>query len=72
MRRDSDGKVTLSTEEARAGETSGHVRVVLIVGIVLLPRAGKIGIKVIAPALAILGALAYLRRFTSLLTGKKR
>ena len=45
---------------------------VLIVGIVLLPRAGKIGIKVIAPALAILGALAYLRRFTSLLTGKKR
>lgn len=35
MRRDPDGKVTLSTEEARAGETSGHVRVVLIVGIVL-------------------------------------
>lgn len=35
MRRDPDGKVTLSTEEARAGETSGHVRVVLIVGLVL-------------------------------------
>lgn len=35
MNRDSDGKVTLSTQEARAGETSGHVRVVLIVGLIL-------------------------------------
>jgi len=35
MKRDSDGKVTLSTQEARAGETSGHVRVVLIVGLIL-------------------------------------
>lgn len=35
MKRDPDGKVTLTTQEARAGETSGHVRVVLIVGIVL-------------------------------------
>lgn len=35
MKRDPDGKVTLTTQEARAGETSGHVRVVLLVGIVL-------------------------------------
>ncbi len=35
MKRDPGGKVTLTTQEARAGETSGHVRVVLIVGIVL-------------------------------------
>lgn len=33
MKRGPDGKVTLTTEEVRAGETSGHVRVVLIVGL---------------------------------------
>ena len=27
-----DGHVTITTQEARSGETSGHVRVVLIIG----------------------------------------
>lgn len=35
MRTDEDGHVTLSTREARSGETSGHVRLVLIVGTIL-------------------------------------
>jgi hypothetical protein len=35
MKEDRKGNITLSDEEARAGETSGHVRVILIVGIIL-------------------------------------
>lgn len=35
MKRDEDGNVTLTTQEARAGETSGHVRVILIAGTIL-------------------------------------
>lgn len=35
MKREDDGKVTLTTDEVRAGETSGHVRFVLIIGIAL-------------------------------------
>lgn len=62
----------LALPEATKGPAIWIVFGVLIVGIVLLPKAGKLGIKVIAPALAVLGALAYLRKFTSLLTGKKR
>jgi len=34
MRKEGD-HVTVSTKEARSGETSGHVRIVLIVGIAL-------------------------------------
>jgi len=34
MRKEGD-HVTVTTREARAGETSGHVRIVLIVGIAL-------------------------------------
>ena len=30
-----DGHVTLTTKEARSGETSGHVRIVLIAGLAL-------------------------------------
>ena len=35
MQKDQEGHVTVTTQEARAGETSGHVRVVLIVGTIL-------------------------------------
>ena len=34
MRRE-DGHVTVTTREARQGETSGHVRIVLIAGLAL-------------------------------------
>lgn len=33
--RQEDGHVTITTKEARSGETSGHVRVILIVGTAL-------------------------------------
>jgi len=33
--RKEDGHVTVSTKEARSGETSGHVRIVLIAGLAL-------------------------------------
>ena len=33
--RQEDGHVTVTTKEARSGETSGHVRVILIVGTAL-------------------------------------
>ena len=35
MQKDEQGHVTVTTQEARSGETSGHVRVVLIVGLIL-------------------------------------
>src|SRR5688572_12982099 len=35
MRKDQEGHVTLETQEARSGETSGHIRLVLIVGTIL-------------------------------------
>lgn len=33
--RKEDGHVTMSTKEARQGESSGHVRIVLIAGLAL-------------------------------------
>ena len=33
--RKQDGHVTVTTREARSGETSGHVRIVLIAGLAL-------------------------------------
>ena len=33
--RKEDGHVTVTTTEARSGETSGHVRIVLIAGLAL-------------------------------------
>ena len=33
--RKEDGHVTVTTKEARSGETSGHVRIVLIAGLAL-------------------------------------
>ena len=33
--RKEDGHVTMTTKEARSGETSGHVRIVLIAGLAL-------------------------------------
>jgi hypothetical protein len=33
--RKEDGHVTVTTREARSGETSGHVRIVLIAGLAL-------------------------------------
>jgi hypothetical protein len=33
--RKEEGRVTMTTKEARAGETSGHVRIVLIAGLAL-------------------------------------
>ena len=33
--RKEDGHVTLTSREARSGETSGHVRIVLIAGLAL-------------------------------------
>ena len=33
--RKEDGHVTVATREARSGETSGHVRIVLIAGLAL-------------------------------------
>lgn len=33
--RKADGHVTMTTREARQGETSGHVRIVLIAGLAL-------------------------------------
>lgn len=35
MKQDDEGKLPLNTEQIRAGETSGHVRAVLIVGLIL-------------------------------------
>jgi len=62
----------LALPETMKGPAVWIIAGALIVGVVLLPKAGKMGFKVIAPAIAILGALAYLRRFTRLLTGKPR
>jgi hypothetical protein len=33
--REEDGHVTVTTREARSGETSGHVRIILIAGLAL-------------------------------------
>jgi hypothetical protein len=33
--RKQDGHVTVTTKEARSGETSGHVRIILIAGMAL-------------------------------------
>jgi hypothetical protein len=33
--RKEDGHVTVTTKEARSGETSGHVRIILIAGMAL-------------------------------------
>jgi hypothetical protein len=33
--RTEDGHVTVTTREARSGETSGHVRIILIAGVAL-------------------------------------
>jgi hypothetical protein len=33
--RKEDGHVTMTTREARSGETSGHVRIILIAGLAL-------------------------------------
>lgn len=33
--RKEDGHITVTTKEARSGETSGHVRIVLIAGLAL-------------------------------------
>jgi hypothetical protein len=33
--RKEDGHVTVTTKEARSGETSGHVRIILIAGLAL-------------------------------------
>jgi len=33
--RKEDGHVTITTREARSGETSGHVRIILIAGLAL-------------------------------------
>jgi len=33
--RKEDGQLTVTTREARSGETSGHVRIVLIAGLAL-------------------------------------
>ena len=33
--RKEDGHITMTTKEARSGETSGHVRIVLIAGLAL-------------------------------------
>lgn len=42
----------------------------LIVAILFFKRAGSMGFKIIFPAIAVLSALAYLRRFTTMLSGK--
>jgi hypothetical protein len=33
--RKEDGHITVTTKEARSGETSGHVRIILIAGLAL-------------------------------------
>lgn len=35
MSKDDDDHVTLTTKESRSGETSGHVRTILIVGLAI-------------------------------------
>jgi len=42
----------------------------LIAAILFVNKAGKMGFKIIVPAIAVLSALAYLRRFTTMLSGK--
>lgn len=42
----------------------------LMVAILFFKKAGSMGFKIIIPAVAVLSALAYLRRFTSMLSGK--
>lgn len=42
----------------------------LIATILFFKKAGSMGFKIILPAIAVLSALAYLRRFTTMLSGK--
>lgn len=42
----------------------------LIAAILFFKKAGSMGFKIIIPAIAVLSALAYLRRFTAMLSGK--
>jgi hypothetical protein len=42
----------------------------LIAAILFFKKAGSMGFKIIIPAIAVLSALAYLRRFTTMLSGK--
>ena len=44
--RKEDGHITVTTREARSGETSGHVRIVLIAGLAL-PIIGMIAMLAI-------------------------
>ncbi|MCE9604190.1 MAG: hypothetical protein K8U03_04720 [Planctomycetia bacterium] len=44
----------------------------LVFAVAMLSRAGKLGFKAVIPLIAILSALAFLRKFTSALTGKPR
>lgn len=45
--------------------------VAAICAVAIMIGRGKIGLKIIVPAFAILSALAFLRRFTAALTGDK-
>ena len=42
----------------------------LIAAIFFVNKAGKMGFKIVVPMIAVLSALAYLRRFTTMLSGK--
>ncbi|MGC3969084.1 MAG: hypothetical protein QM775_17495 [Pirellulales bacterium] len=57
----------IALPEARQGAGMWLFAVAAIIAVTILIGRGKVGLKVIVPAIAILGALAFLRRFTAAL-----
>jgi hypothetical protein len=62
----------IALPEARKGAGMWLFIVAAIIGATILIGRGKIGLKIIIPAITILAALAFLRRFLGSLTGKPR
>jgi uncharacterized BrkB/YihY/UPF0761 family membrane protein len=60
----------LAFPETQRGPIGWMIVGSLIAAILFVNKAGKMGIKIIVPMIAVLGALAYLRRFTTMLSGK--
>lgn len=62
----------IALPDARKGAGMWLFVVAAIIALTILIGRGKIGLKIIVPAVAALGVLAFLRRFTAALTGKPR
>ena len=61
----------IALPDARRGAGMWLFVVAAICAAAIMIGRGKIGLKIIVPAFAILSALAFLRRFTAALTGNK-